>query len=187
MSVFAPVGFGARGVLKAANVNFTGVDGNDTPAMTADGQILIGSTAFPNIQAGFLTAGAGITVTNGPGAAITITSMAVPLTWNLIAVNTAGLTNSGYVCNAAANLQVALPLVSAFGDEFIVERNLNGAGQWTITQAAGQQILAGNSASTVGVAGSLGSTNFGDVVILRCVVANLTWSMEDSVGNLTIL
>jgi hypothetical protein len=54
-----------------------------------------------------------------------------------------------------------------------------------ITQGAGQQILAGSASTTVGAGGSLTSTNFGDVVVLRCVQPNLTWSTESVIGNPT--
>ncbi len=51
------------------NVDFSG---NTTvaPTMVADGQLLIGATAAPNIRVATLTAGAGITITNGAGSII---------------------------------------------------------------------------------------------------------------------
>lgn len=190
MSIYVP-GFDGD-ILVATNVDFSLPIGNATKNITSLGQILMGSgnvNPLPEIVPATLVAGAGITITPALGAPNTLTfsSTAAGVIFNLIAVNTAGVTNNGYVCSAAANLLVSLPLVSAFGDLFIVERNLNVAGQWTITQAAGQQILAGNASTTVGVAGSLGSTNLGDVVVLRCVVPNLTWSTESITGNLNAL
>lgn len=53
-------------VMHAENVDFRGVHPVQ-PQMISDGQLLIGSTASPNIRANHLTAGAGITITNGPG------------------------------------------------------------------------------------------------------------------------
>lgn len=109
------------------------------------------------------------------------------LTWSTIAVNTVGLTNHGYIANAAATVQLSLPAASAVGDEIVMERNRNPAGLWQITQAAGQQILAGSASTTLGAAGTLTATNFGDVVALRCIVANTIWSTESVIGNPTAL
>lgn len=170
-------------VMNAQNVNF-GTVPLGAAEVVADGQLLIGSTVSPNIRVATLSAGAGISITNGAGS-VMITNTGTAVAFNLIAVNTVGVTNNGYVTNAAATVQVSLPAVSAFGDIFIVERNLNAAGLWQVTQAAGQQILAGSASTTVGAAGTLTSTNFGDVVVLRCIVANLTWSVESVIGNPT--
>lgn len=66
-----PNGF-YNGVLAADNVDFTG-NANVAAQVTTNGQLLIGSTASPNIRVGTLTAGTGISITNGAGA-ITIAS-----------------------------------------------------------------------------------------------------------------
>jgi hypothetical protein len=67
-----PVGGG--GVVYATNVDFSGSSfTSGTRQVTANGQLLIGSTATPNIRVGTLTAGAGIAITNGPGS-ITISN-----------------------------------------------------------------------------------------------------------------
>lgn len=50
----------------ATNVDFSGST-SPAPTVTLNGQLLIGSTAAPNIRVGTLTAGAGITITNGAG------------------------------------------------------------------------------------------------------------------------
>lgn len=54
-------------VCVAKNFN-TRDDGTKTATITADGQMMIGATAAPNVRAGFLSAGSGkISVSNGPG------------------------------------------------------------------------------------------------------------------------
>lgn len=61
-------------VMNAENVNFTG--SNPTVGgVTADGQLLIGASTFPYIRPNTLTAGTGITITNGPGS-VTVASTA---------------------------------------------------------------------------------------------------------------
>lgn len=82
-------------VLYGGNVDFSG---GTPPAgqVTADGQLLIGSTASPNIKVGTLTApAAGITVTNGSG------SITFALADDLAAVE--GLSGTGVVSRSAAN------------------------------------------------------------------------------------
>lgn len=74
-------GFDTGSVLFCRNVDFTGSsDVSGTAQVLADGQLLIGATATPNIRVNTLTAGAGVTITNGPG---TIT---VGLTGGAVAV-----------------------------------------------------------------------------------------------------
>lgn len=51
----------------ADNVDFSG-SATPSPQVLLDGQLLIGSTATPHIKVNTLTAGAGITITNGSGA-----------------------------------------------------------------------------------------------------------------------
>lgn len=53
-------------IMHAENVDFTG-NFPVTPQMTADGQLLIGAGLAPFLRANTLTAGTGITITNGPG------------------------------------------------------------------------------------------------------------------------
>lgn len=68
MSVDGSVGFRHDGVVKCCNFNFTGNDALTTGQVTADGQLMIGATAFPNIRVGSLTStGGSITITPGAG------------------------------------------------------------------------------------------------------------------------
>lgn len=59
-------------VIYGSNVDFSGAS-LPSGQMTTDGQLLIGSTASPNIKVGTLTGGTGITITNSSGG-ITIDS-----------------------------------------------------------------------------------------------------------------
>lgn len=53
-------------IMWSNNVDFSG-SVTQTRQITADGQLLIGSTASPNIRSATLTAGTGVSITNGPG------------------------------------------------------------------------------------------------------------------------
>jgi hypothetical protein len=55
-----------NGTVFADNVDFTG-NVFVNPQVTADGQLLIGSATSPNIRVGTLTAGSGVSITNGAG------------------------------------------------------------------------------------------------------------------------
>ena len=57
-----------NGVVYATNVDFSQSSAvSGTAQVTADGQLLIGSTASPNIRVATLTAGTGVSITNGAG------------------------------------------------------------------------------------------------------------------------
>jgi hypothetical protein len=60
------------------------------------------------------------------------------------------------------------------------------ANGWTVAQGAGQEIFFGNTHTTVGAGGSLASTNAGDCITMVCLVANNTFYVVSSVGNITI-
>jgi len=148
-----------------------------------NGQLAIGSTGNPP-SAATLTAGAGITITNGAGS-ITITNTGAAPTWQAVSAGGALSVDNGYICIAPGGaLSFSLPATSAVGDE--VELVLDGATSWTITQGAGQSIRFGLFTTTVGAGGSLASTAQGDAVRIVCSVANTKWNVLSAVGNLTV-
>ena len=91
--------------------------------------------------------------------------------------------NSGYLSDNVSRVTLTLPSTAA---QFTVIRVCgNGAGGWTIAQNAGQNIQFGQNSSTVGVTGSVKSTNRYDTVELLCTVANTTWNVISYDGNIT--
>ncbi len=64
---------------------------------------------------------------------------------------------------------------------------INTALGWQITQAAGQQIFFGTTQTTLGGGGSLTSSATRDSIEIVCVVANLTWNVISSQGNITVV
>lgn len=172
----------ANGVMNADNVRF---DGTTYPgSVTADGQLLIGSTAYPYIRVNTITPGPGVTVTNAPGS-ITLSCTGGGMAWTTIGASGTLAVNNGYICTAGAALSFALPAVSAVGDS--IGLSLDGSISWTVNQAANQQIRLGSSQTTLGAGGSLASTAQGDTIQLICVVANLRWIVIASMGNITIV
>lgn len=173
-----------NGVMWANNVRF---DGTAYPGqVTADGQLLIGSTVAPNIKVATLTAGPGVGITNGSGS-ITISAIGSGTTWTetLSATNPNALvTSNGYIPKGAPVVVFILPAAAAVGDTF----HIAGYGNlWTITQNALQSITLGSKTSTIGVVGSVTATHIKDCVEIVCVTANTEFEVIDSVGNLTFV
>ncbi len=95
------------------------------------------------------------------------------------------LPNKGYVIGPPSLCTLTLPTTIAFGD---VIRIAGITGGWIIAQNANQLIILGDDVSTVGVGGSLSSTNNHDTVELLCIAANLNFLViSGPQGNLTIV
>jgi len=130
--------------------------------------------------------GAAGTVTSGSGNTITITVSGSGMTWSAISASQTLAVDHGYFCTGGAALSLALPAVSAVGDEITVV--LDGSTSWTITQPnAATRIRLGNQQTTLGVGGSLASTAAGDTITLVCETANARWVVISSIGNITFV
>jgi hypothetical protein len=173
----------ANSVMYADNVQF---NGSDSPAsVTLNGQLLIGSTAAPNIRVATLTAGTGIAVTNGAGS-ITISATGGGVAWQSISASQTLVVNNGYFCvSPGGALSLLLPPVSSVGDE--IEITLDGATSFAITQGAGQSIRLANTGTTTGVGGSITSTQQGDTIRMVCKTPNLAWNVLSIMGNPTVV
>jgi hypothetical protein len=137
----------------------------------ADGQLLIGSSSGPIINT--LSGVGGISILNGPGS-ITISGAGGSISWNNVAgTSQAMVAENAYVPNNAGLVTLTLPSLAAFGTVLSVVGS--GAGGWIIAQNGGQNIQIGAFSSTVGVGGSVASSNQYDSINLVCTVANLTW------------
>jgi hypothetical protein len=154
-----------------------------TFAALANGQVLVGSTGAAPVPA-TITAGTNISVTNGANTITIATTGAGSFTW--IAQATASVTmavNTGYYITDASAVTLTLPATAAAGSIFEVAGY--GAAGWTIGQASGQTIYFGNVHTTAGTGGSLASSNQYDCVRLLCTVANVSFVVLSSVGNIT--
>lgn len=139
-----------------------------------NGQILIGSTgAAP--QPANIIAGANISIANGPNN-ITISSPgSTGIGWTDVTGTSLTMAPAnGYLADNAALVTLTLPAIAAFGS-FIYVQGF-GAGGWKIAQQAGQNIQVGSSSTTIGVGGSLASTNRYDSILLLCAKANTTFT-----------
>jgi hypothetical protein len=153
-------------------------------ALATDGQLIIGSTAGVPAAA-TLTAGAGISISNGSNS-ITIAAVGSGINWQVIGASQTLAISNGYFCTTGGALSLALPAVSAVGDT--IEVVLDGSTSWTITQPnAATRIRIGNQQTTLGVGGSLASTAVGDWVELVCETANARWCCAIKSGNITVV
>lgn len=136
---------------------------------------------------GFLNVvGSAGTTVSASGNTITIGVSGSGMTWSRITASKTLAVNNGYFCvSPGGAISLALPATSNVGDE--IEIALKGATSFTITQSAGQSIEIGNQITTVGVGGSLTSTQQGDVLRMVCMNTNLTWQIMSSIGNLTVV
>lgn len=166
-----PVGEGS------SNFNFLGP--------LTNGQLLIGSTGNDPIAANLL-AGSGISISNGSGT-ITIAGTGSGIGWiEVTSTSQTMVADNGYVANNAGLITFSLPVSAAFGTAINIIGK--GAGGWTISQNSGQSIVFGTIITTVGIGGSISSTNANDSIELICTTANTIWTVLGAPqGNLTYI
>jgi hypothetical protein len=149
-----------------------------------NGQLLIGNTTGNTLTKATLTSGTGINITNGTGS-ITIASSGADIWVDETGASVTMAANTGYTSDDGASLVTfTLPSTAAIGDW--IEINGKGSGGWTLIEGTGQSIHIGNQTTTT-TTGSLSSTNQWDCVRLRCVTANLVFTVVSAVGNLTVI
>ncbi len=95
------------------------------------------------------------------------------------------LPNTAYRPTNASLTVFTLPPVCEEGATFSIEGS--GTGGWSIAQAAGQRVIYGDVSSTTGVAGSVSSLHERDVIKLRCIVANTTYQVISTIGNIEVI
>lgn len=158
------------------------------PAMSAsltNGQIMIGSTGASPAPA-TLSAGTGMSITNGAGS-ITVAATGGGISWTDVVGTTQSMAiDRGYTANNAGLVTLTLPATAAYGTAISIIGK--GAGGWLIAQNAGQSIRLGTSTTTIGVGGSLASTNPSDSINLICTTADTVWTVSGAPqGIITVL
>ncbi len=106
------------------------------------------------------------------------------LVWSEVTGTTQAMeVNNAYIANNAGLVTLTLPDSADVGDMLTVVGK--GAGLWRIAQNASENINFGNVTTTTGVGGYLEATLRYDCVELVCTVANTTWTVRSSIGNIT--
>ena len=128
--------------------------------------------------------GGGATSTAGAGSTITITSTGGGMVWNVVTVvgPTQMAVDNGYLADNAAQVGLTLPLTSAVGSVICVTGMDTGG--WKIDQNAGQSIRLVDAITTVGVAGTVESSEPNASLCMVCVLADTDWIGYSAVGNL---
>lgn len=92
---------------------------------------------------------------------------------------------NGYITNRGGGVTYTLPSTASIGDAFEI---VGKSGLATITPNAGQQLLIGSVSGTVGVAGTVVSTNAGDCITFICTTsgASTVWRADSVVGSWTV-
>ena len=156
-----------------------GLGGDIESITTPDATVVVPTSSNVN----FLN-GTGISIT-GSGSNVTFNASGGAYTWNLVTTTSQALAASNvYVSDSASLITFSLPTTAAFGATFGIVGY--GAGGWTISQSTGQSIHMGALTTMTGTGGSLSSTIASNVVFISCIVANTTFKVINSMGNITV-
>lgn len=148
-----------------------------------NGQLLIGNTGS-DPSAATLTAGSGVSITNGSGS-ITISTAGGGFSWTTVTGTTQSMAvENGYVANNASLITFTLPSSASVGDSIQIIGL--GAGGFSLVLNSGQLIRFGNQVTTTS-SGSISSTNQYDSLNIVCIVTNTTWSVRAAQGNLSVV
>lgn len=183
------VKYDGAGAFSADTVtNHSVLIGGSSNAITSlaltNGQLAIGSTGA-DPTAATITAGTGITVTNGAGS-ITISASTSGFTWNNVTTGTQTIAvQNGYISNSGSGVVYTLPATANLGDTFII---IGVADVSTITPNASQQLIIGNAIGNVGATGTAVTGEIGNSVQFVCTIAGAStvWRAISVVGNWTL-
>ena len=168
--------------------NHTVQVGNATGSLTSlaaatNGQLVIGSTGADPAIASLASADGSVTITPGAGT-IDLAAAGGGLTWSVeTGAAKVMVVDEGYITNRGGGVSYTLPTTAAVGS---VIRIAGLAGLWSIVQNVGESINFGLFTTTVGAGGSLVATNANDAIEILCIVADTTWQVLSSIGNITV-
>lgn len=154
-------------------------------ALASDGQVIIGSSAGAPTAA-TLSAGTGITITNGHNTISIAATNPSGFPWTDVTGATQTLAiNNGYITDHSTTVVYTLPSTASIGDTIKIVGKLGLA---TITPNANQQILIGSASGTVGATGTAVSNNVGDCIELICITAGAStvWRAATTIGTWTL-
>ena len=148
----------------------------------ATGDLYYRSAPGTLARLGIGTNGQSLVVSSGLPAWANVSAMS----WTTVTgTSQAAAVNSGYIVNSGTLSTITLPATAAIGS--VLEIVGVGAGGWRIAQAAGQQIVFGNISNSAGTGGQLNSTHQRDAIRLVCIVADTTWQVVSSIGNIDVI
>jgi len=164
--------------------------GNGSSAITqipvgTSGQLFVGSTGADPAFVNPTSTTINFFSTGGSNFSAEVTGGGI--SWTAVASATQTLTaNAGYYTNNGATpVAFTLPTTAAAGS--VIRIAGFSSGGWSVAQNASQSIHFGSLATTTGTGGSLASTNQYDAIELLCTVANTTFVVLASIGNITVV
>jgi len=133
----------------------------------------------------YMVLGSGITYTHSTHTiSVSGSGFSPPSTTVITGTTQNAATNNVYITNNASLVTITAPTTCAVGDWLEIEGL--GAGGWKLAQNASQNIHMGSSVTTTGTSGYLSSNNAYDSISMTCAVANTTWLVDASQGNITV-
>lgn len=167
-------------IVTLANPLPVGSGGIGITTTPSNGQIPIGNGT--TYTAATLTAGAGVSITNGSGS-ITIAATGGGLAIATIAGTTqSAAVNTKYFALNASQTTVTLPSTYAVGDIVALVGSTANTGGWIVATAAGDTIRVNNATTSAG--GTVTSAALaGQTIYLECDVANTSWVMTSTVST----
>jgi len=168
----------SAGQLNAAYISgISGVNVGSVASVVSISGNQLGSTT--------ITAGSNISVTPGANTITIAASIPASFTWSVITSSQSAAAANGYICNSSSLITLTLPSTVAVGA--LIEVTGLGTGGWKIAQNSSQNINFGTSTTTTGTGGSLASTHQYDSLKMVCTVANTTFNVLSSIGNITVV
>lgn len=158
------------------NFNFSG---SLAGGSTANGAILFSTPTDGEMNAAVQVDGTSISI----NASNQLSALGL---WTDVTSGTQAVTSGGkYLSDNAVTVVFTLPVSTTVGDYF---RIAGVQGSWSVSQNANQQIKFGSSSTTIGLTGSLASTNSGDCIELVATNtgASSVWRVISSIGNITV-
>ena len=186
-ALIAPaLGTPASGVMTNVIGTATGLTSGITLALkSATTTVDVSASAAPST-------GQVLTATAGTTATWQTPSGGTGTTWTEVTTTSqAAAVSNGYVTNNVALVTVTLPASAAVGQIVYVQGS--GAGGFKLAQNALQLIqwdagaVAGLNVTTTGITGSISSSDRYDSIEVMCIVANTTFVVRNSKGNLLLV
>lgn len=157
-------------VLVAKNVNFD--DAGPKPHLgiiTTDGQLLIGSTITPYLQAGVITSPLGTLSVGYSAPNLTLDVAVEVFTWSDQPTDFAAIAGNGYFVTGGATATLPASPIQGNTISFVVDT----ASQLTITANTGQKIRIGKVISAL--AGIAQNNSQGDAITLVYRASDAVW------------
>ena len=152
----------------------------NSPYLTANGQLLIGSAGNPPVAA-TITAGSNMTIINGTGSiSVNFSNNSTTLAWTDVTSTGQSCTASnGYIADNANLVDMNLPAICSVGDD--IQLASNNTGGYTIWPASGQRVNFYSQSVTY--PRFLFTSSIAAAAHLVCTKANSEWNIISHEGT----